>query len=112
MKGFSVDVLRWKYDCTNNGLSSRHEAFILCGTGVPEMYEPSAAEPGLILVRRTIAGKEYLHAQPINDPRPGNVGWMAGGNFIWSSDSRFPNRYPISIHDREETREQNKHLSI
>jgi len=27
---------------------------------------------------------------------------MFGGNFIYTSDSRFPNKYPIAIHDRYE----------
>jgi hypothetical protein len=38
---------------------------------------------------------EHLHAEPISP------GWyMASGKFIWTSDSRFPNDYPISLHDR------------
>jgi hypothetical protein len=28
---------------------------------------------------------------------------MAGGTFIYSSDSHFPSRYPIALHDRWET---------
>ena len=42
----------------------------------------------------------------------GNVGYMFGGNFIHTSDSRIPNDYPIPIHDRQETQEQYNHLSV
>ena len=32
----------------------------------------------------------------------GGKWFMAGGNFIVSSDARFPGRYPIPVHDRTE----------
>lgn len=39
-------------------------------------------------------------------------GPMFGGNFLYSSDSRFPFKYPLPIHDRWETWEAYNHLSI
>ena len=36
---------------------------------------------------------------------------MFGGNFVYTSDSRFPSDYPIPIHDRFETQEQYDQLS-
>ena len=111
MQGLPVDTYRNKYDCTNGGVSSKYDEFILVGKGIPEIFETNDKTLALKLVERTIGGARYLHAEPIESPRPGCVGWMFGGNFIWTSDSRFPNRYPISIHDRQETQMQNEHLS-
>ena len=111
MQGLSVDVYRGLHDCTLGGLSARYNEFILVGEGVPGVFDVTPEMPALILVKRIIHGNPYLHARPADEPLPGNVGWMFGGNFIWTSDSRFPNKYPIAIHDRQETREQNKHLS-
>jgi hypothetical protein len=46
-------------------------------------------------------GAKHLRAVPAGEDR-----WlMFGGNFIWSSDSRFRNEvseYPIPVHDRIE----------
>jgi hypothetical protein len=63
----------------------------------------------LKLVRRNLFGREHLHAEPIDPPT--GVGWMAGGNFIWTSDSRFPSDYPIAVHDRQESQDQYNMLS-
>ena len=52
----------------------------------------------------------YVHAEPVDKPE-GKVGPMFGGNFIYTSDSRFPNDYPIPVHDRFETPEQAEILS-
>jgi len=67
------------------------------------VFEPDEHAPGVRLVRRNLFGREYLHAEPIADPPPGQIGYMAGGSFIWTSDGRFPNDYPISLHDYTET---------
>jgi hypothetical protein len=34
---------------------------------------------------------------------------MFGGAFIWDSDSRFPAKYPIPLHDRIEEYADNKY---
>lgn len=39
------------------------------------------------------------------------LGPMFGGQFIYSSDSRFPSDQPIHIHDRFETQAQYDRLS-
>ncbi len=113
MKGLLVHVYRGQHDCTNEGISSKHNDFILIGHGhgVPEIFDPTDETPALILVERTIGGEKYLHAQPLENLRKGNVGWMFGGHFVWTSDSRFPNKYPLPIHDRQETRSQHEALT-
>jgi hypothetical protein len=102
-KGLLVHVLRAAgRDCTNNGVSTRFTHFVLTGPGIPELFEPGPEIPELVLVQRRIGGQEYLHAEPVD--RPANMaGPMAGGNYITASDSRFPNTYPIAVHDRFDT---------
>ena len=113
IKGLHCDVLRAKYDgvdCTNGGISSKHDTFVLVGLGQEaQVFEPSKDAPALKLVKRIISGEVYLHAEPVNSPK--GVGWTFGGNFLHTSDGRFPNRYPIAIHDRQETPEEYEVMS-
>lgn len=101
-KGLLVHVLRHAdgSDCTNRGITSRHTMLILTGPGVPELFEVGPEHPEVVLVRRTIGGKPYLHARSAEIPE-GRVA-MFGGNFVHTSDGRFPNEYPIAVHDRTE----------
>lgn len=61
-------------------------------------------------------GDDHFYAYEIdhkgNQVQPGNaVGPMFGGNFVYSSDSRFPFDYPLGIHDRFESQEAYETLS-
>jgi hypothetical protein len=111
--GMLVSVLRNAElgESSNGGISSSHDRLLLVGEGVPEIFKSDGKLPVVKLIRRKIYGSEYLHVEPVEPVHKGNVGWMAGGNFVHSSDSRFPNRYPISIHDRQETQSVNDLLS-
>jgi len=111
-KGLGVNVLRGMHDSTNNGVTSRFNRFILLGSDVSGVFEPDRKTPALRLVRRTISGKPYLHAEPLAPVPQGMVGYMFGGNFIFTSDSRFPSSYPIPVHDRMDTEEQFRHMSM
>jgi hypothetical protein len=54
----------------------------------------------------TILGSKYvreIHFDGTMKTNPEKLGPMFGGNFIYSSDSRFPSDAPIRIHDRYET---------
>lgn len=96
-------------DSTNGGASSKVEQVLLVGPDIDEIFEERPDCPAFRIVRRPGLGKkrtEYIHAEPIDGKSPGKVGWMFGGNFIYSSDSRFPSDYPIPIHDRQETQAQ------
>lgn len=99
-------------DCTNGGATSTSTRVILIGPeGTPDGQPLRGDLPVLKIVVRNIGG-EYIHAEPL--VRPENVaGPMAGGNFIYSCDSRFRAicPYPIPVHDRFETWEQNDLLS-
>jgi hypothetical protein len=89
--------------CSNGGISSKVTEVTLVGPGIPEIFYASVEAPAVKLVRRNIGG-EYLHVEPIEQPI-GMVGPMAGGAFVYSSDSRFPSKYPLSLHDRFDTTE-------
>lgn len=112
-KGLLVTILRSALgDTTNDGVTGvrkGHKSVLLVGDGVAEVFEENESRPTLRLVRRNLGG-EYLHAEPVVQPR-GMVGPMFGGNFVHSSDSRFPSRYPIPVHDRFETPEDYELLS-
>ena len=87
-------------DCTMNGISSKADRLILVGDDIPEIFEVKPDMPAVRLIKRIIFDRPYVHAEPIDNLT--GKGFMAGGNFIYTSDSRFPSQYPISIHDRQE----------
>lgn len=100
-------------DCTNGGVSSKNDYMIL----VPEGAEaPTDSRwPVLKVVRRTFGSGDYLHAEPVTPVGKGQIGWMFGGNFVYTSDSRYRQwvcEYPIAIHDRCESYESYDRLSV
>lgn len=121
-RGILVYVLRNAAlaDCTNGGESSRFDRFTLVGVIEETLGELSPARPiadaphyptknapPVVAVHRHVGGTEdggrYWTIYPADDEgRPDRAGRMFGGNFAYSSDSRFPGRYPISIYDRKE----------
>ncbi|MEW9080967.1 hypothetical protein [Terrisporobacter glycolicus] len=102
LKGMIVGILEDKSlgNCSNNGISKFYKKVLLVGDGVPKIFEESEDYPTVKLVKRMIGAKMYLHCEPIN--KPTGRGWMASGVFVHSCDSRFPNDYPIALHDRQE----------
>jgi len=104
LKGLSVTVYRFTQDCTNGGITAKKDSLILVGEGVAEVFEVGEDEIYLKLVKRNLFGSEYIHAEPVGQTK-NDVGYMMGGNFIYSSDSRFReiNAYPIPVHDRSES---------
>lgn len=104
-KGLLVEVMG--HDCTNHGATSGKDKAILAGDGIDELFESTEDAPLLILHRRG----NYLVAIPAKEPSQPMCGPMFGGRFIYTCDSRFPNDYPIPVHDRYETQELNDLLS-
>ena len=100
MKGLICNVYRAKgHDGTNEGVTKFHDRVLLVGKGVVGVFEEDEDRPTLELVRRIIGGHEYIHAVPKEQT---NKNSMFGGNFVYTSDGRFPNKYPIPVHDRFE----------
>jgi len=92
-------------DCTNNGLTSKVNNVDLYSEVTEEDYEFLNAldEDVLILVKRGSFQGYSLGdiAVPWSLYKEGRRS-MAGGNFVYTSDSRFPSEAPISVHDRVE----------
>lgn len=86
-------------DCSNFGMSSKFEKLILVGDGIPEIFE-GTEENSVKISHKNVSGEKYTYLEPITK-NPGQ--WnMFGGNFGYCSDSRFPAKYPLPIHDRFE----------
>lgn len=105
--GLRVDIYRNArsgYDCTNGGVSSKAVEGILVGDGIEGPNEPREGQVVFRLVKRMLGGKPYFHAEPDVPVPAGHVGYMFGGNFLYTSDSRLRRicEYPIPIHDRSE----------
>ena len=109
MKALPINVYKCrKYDCTNGGISSRFsELLLICEDGWIEVDENNPPENLVKLVRRDMFGKVIYHIEPYEAPT--ELGWMFGGNYAASSDSRFNEMTgmycAIAIHDRQETEE-------
>jgi hypothetical protein len=139
-KGLTVNVYRnarWARegaDCTNKGASSQVEEFTVVGvvrqkrgkTVEPmprgsQVFTPDEKAPAAVLVQSQLDGAPP-HLVPLDVHESGR--WsMDGGNLVDSSDSRWtevvssflPGRLhvsAVSIHDRVETAEQSRALSI
>lgn len=112
VNALSIDVFRTPRfgDCTNGGISSRFsELLIVCEDGPRKIDLDNPPENACKMVKRHLFGQDCYHIEPLN--RPTGAGWMAGGNFAYTSDSRFSAMCgktcnAISIHDRQETWDQ------
>lgn len=94
------------YDCTQDGVTSVKrgaQGVIVLGVEGPYTDAEALASGAIVLrlVKRDFGG-EYVHVEPAGLP-PGSQ-TMFGGNFVYTSDSRFRAvcPYPIPVHDRIE----------
>ncbi len=127
-KGLILSVYRpadSAYDCTLNGVSSRHAKLTLIGIiddrdaaswttpapakGLPKdchVFAPTADRPAVVLRIRRMGDRLVYSVEPYQ--ADGGARWyMAGGNHAGSSDSRFAELIgglyaAIAIHDRHE----------
>ena len=110
MKAISLEIYRSRFgDSSNGGISSRFsEVLIECADGYIDVDENNPPENFCKVVKRRFGNETYLHIEPYKRPDSGNVGWMSGGCFCSTCDSRFSriSQYPLSLHDRQETQEQ------
>jgi hypothetical protein len=73
-------------------------------------FDSSADYPAAKIVRRYIGGRTVVHIEPVNTPT-GFGSWCTnGGAFVATSDSRFGEA--VSLHDRYESAEVSRQLSI
>lgn len=117
MKALHVSVYRdaTPGDCTNGGVSSRfRDLLILCPDGFIDVDEDNPPENLCKVVHRFLFGRDVYHVEPV--VRPKGAGWMMGGNYAATSDSRFHALcggfyVGIPIHDRQESWEEYDRLS-
>ncbi len=112
-KVLPVNVFRWTLgDCTNGGISGKFDClYLICDEG---WFEVEDTDPKLIkIITKPHCGKEgtYSFVEPVNDSSKKECGYMSGGNFVYSCDSRFPFDYPLPVHDRSETWKEYETLS-
>lgn len=96
-------------DCTMNGITSlergHKEVFLLNAFGPFTVAE--AKQRKMPIVAIGVAGG-CKHVRPVFDGEKEVEGmWAFGGNIVYSSDSRFPNDYPLKVHDRNMRLEHN-----
>ena len=89
-------------DSTNSGLTSKvSQVDLHYGNTEDAAVLYNIPDDELVLVERQLFGKEAWYAVPAGIYKS-NQHSMFGGNFIHTSDSRFPGRAPIPVHDRIE----------
>jgi len=115
MKGLSVSVYTSDGDTTNGGLSAfftRVFAFSKDLEGNYDVKDMRPIDPVFVIEPNRNGAQFGPVAYPVEDA-DGRVGPMFGGNFLWTSDSRFRRMFdgPIPIHDRFETVEEYKAMS-
>ena len=101
-KGLPVDLFvnpKYPRGSSNGGVTTYYSDFIIAADperGIPALFEREDHE---VLIVEEFKGQ--LRAVPLRDKQAGN--WvMFGGNFVFSSDSRFPSPSPIKVFDRVE----------
>lgn len=102
MNGLSVDVIKSGYDCTNNGVSANHQRMVIYGDFVkngPIDEDYKTDENAKLYIHKNPRDNTILMATISPDP---DEMFQFGGNFVFSSDARFPSDQPIKIHDRVE----------
>lgn len=116
-KGLIVEVYKSSLgDCTADGMSGKRDTLILTsiedtnGIVTPINAPFEGDETNTVkIVPGHLPG--YWRAIPVKSKKSGMIGPMFGGNFIYCSDSRFPMKQPVAIHDRYETVAQYNELS-
>lgn len=108
MKAIPVEVFRHgKGDFTNGGISSRFSSLlVVCDQGWINIDENNKPANLCKLVKRHLFGRDVFHVEPID--RPSGAGWMMGGNYCATCDSRWNRAIgdmygAVAIHDRQET---------
>ena len=110
LSGLIANIYRSDYDSPTNKMYGKSNVTII-DKEVSEIFKANESRPAVRLVRRKFRfgsdEYEYIHAVPYD--QSDNEG-MFGGTFIYSSDSRFPSKYPIPLHDRVESYKKGEDL--
>lgn len=97
---------------SNGGITEKFDNLLLIHKeGFIDIDENNPPENLVKVVTRQLHDGEYKHIEPYK--KATGIGYMSGGSLAYTSDSRFSqiSKYPLSIHDRQETQEQYDALS-
>lgn len=99
MKKVTVFVLKNNLgDATNCGLTSREDVITL---HYGEINPDEVGDNDLVLIERVLWGEQHNYCMPGDIFKSGKRS-MFGGNFVYTSDDRFPSDSPIKVFDRLE----------
>ena len=99
MKQVTTFVLRNSLgDATNSGLTSRENTITL---HYGEINPDEVKDNDLVLIERVLWGEQSNYCMPGDIFKSGKRP-MFGGNFVYTSDDRFPSKAPIKVFDRLE----------
>ena len=85
-------------DATNWGLTSREDVITL---HYGEINPDEVGDDDLVLIERVLWGEQHNYCMPGDIFKSGRCP-MFGGNFVYTSDDRFPSDAPIKVFDRLE----------
>lgn len=97
---------------SNNGVSEKFDRLLLIhDEGFIQIDEDNLPENLVKIVTRNLSGGEYKHIEPYR--KASKIGYMFGGTYAGTSDSRFSKiaKYPLAVHDRQESQEEYDTLS-
>lgn len=97
-----VTVLRAPSDSTGNGVSSPRRCTTGYATLLPDDYTGDVPKGTVLRLARGPTGKPIAVPDDAKESTD-KCGPMFGGNFVHTSDSRWPFPGPIAIHDRFDT---------
>lgn len=101
-------------DCSNNGVSARYNSLQMITES--EMFGFTGDKKNVVVkIDRILWGKVMPVLVPLevyNEYKTSKLPIMFGGNFGYTSDSRFGFDYPLPIHDRVETLDEYEALSL
>jgi len=103
--------------CSNNGISDRYDDvvcyFLEDGEVIEDIKE--AEDNAVVFVPRMLWGEKHYIFEPVEEIPEGHLGYMAGGSYIGSCDSRFCELCGgfeiLPLHDRTESWKQYEALS-
>jgi hypothetical protein len=100
--GIMIDIYHSNEDCSNNGISKgKTRGLLLLDKGGPFTIEDAEKlTVPVFKVKNHPTMTDYKFLIPASDN--GSKWYMAGGNIGYCCDNRFPNKYPLQIHDRVE----------
>jgi hypothetical protein len=107
LKGMLVSIYTDGDRGCTNGPSNCRSKIVLVNPKLPEIFEANEETPAMALKLRDMGrlGTMWLVEPIIESPDESYTGmFQFGGNFVWTSDSRFRNisEQPVPIHDRYE----------